>query len=186
MKVSKLCVAASLLVLLAGCTTSGGVEGEPVVAPVEDRPAASAAQGDAPASEGAQASGAAGTGSFQGGALEDPASPLSTRVIYFDFDSSEIQPSFIDVLRAHGEYLATHPEVKIMVEGHTDERGSREYNLALGERRADAVKRVLVLNGATTEQIEGVSFGEEKPVELGGDEAAWSKNRRAELIYTQR
>lgn len=174
-------VAATLLIALVGCTTRGGVESAP---PVEDRDAStSGAQTTTGAAEGAQTSGAATPGGFQGDALNDPASPLSQRVIYFEYDSSELKPEYQQLLQAHGQYLAANPQKRLVVAGHTDERGTREYNLALGERRADAVKKVLVLNGASADQVEGVSFGEEQPAQVGSDEAAMSKNRRAELNY---
>ncbi|MDN5871895.1 MAG: peptidoglycan-associated lipoprotein Pal [Nitrococcus sp.] len=134
---------------------------------------------------GTAASGAQRGQSFQGTELDNPASPLSKRVIYFEFDSNIVQPEYLPILQAHGEYLATHPEYKVTIEGHTDERGSREYNLALGERRAEAAQRILLLNGAAKEQLSTVSYGEEKPVDPGHDEAAWAKNRRAVLVYYQ-
>jgi peptidoglycan-associated lipoprotein len=185
MKALHLTLATSLLIVLAGCTTRGGVETAP---PVEDRTDTSASGAEAAEApqESAQASGVAPATGFQGDVLDDPASPLSQRVVYFEHDSSEIKSEYQDLLRAHGEYLATHPNARLLVEGHTDERGSREYNLALGEQRADAVKRVLVLNGAAADQVERVSFGEEKPAQAGSDDAAMAQNRRAELAYTQR
>lgn len=144
------------------------------------------AQGTGEGAEGAEAGGAAGAETFEGEALDDPQSPLSQRVFYFEFDSSELSEQALETLKAHGEYLATHPERTVIIEGHTDERGSREYNLALGENRAEAVARVLKLNGAAEDQIETVSYGEEKPAAMGHDEQAWAENRRAELIYTNR
>lgn len=144
------------------------------------------AQGSGQAAEGAEAGAAAGAETYEGEALDDPQSPLSQRVFYFEFDSSELSDQALETLKAHGEYLATHPERTVIIEGHTDERGSREYNLALGERRAESVARVLKLNGAAEDQIETVSYGEEKPAAMGHDEQAWAENRRAELIYTNR
>jgi peptidoglycan-associated lipoprotein len=183
MKSVRLMMAASLFALIAGCASRGGVESEPP-APVEERPAAAGAQADGDeATEGAQAGGIADGGGFAETELDDPASPLSQRVFYFDFDSNEIKPEYAAALAAHGRYLAARPEVRATVEGHTDQRGSQEYNLALGERRAEAVKRVLVLNGATAEQVQGVSYGEEKPAVEGSTESAWFQNRRAELVY---
>lgn len=116
-------------------------------------------------------------------ALEDPDSPISERTLYFDFDSSTVREEDMAILESHGSFLADHPAQEITVEGHTDERGSREYNLALGERRAQSVKRILVLNGASEDQIEVVSFGEEEPVADGSSEDAYQQNRRAELVY---
>jgi peptidoglycan-associated lipoprotein len=108
---------------------------------------------------------------------------LATRVVYFDFDSSEIKGPGTDVVAAHAKYLAAHSGTRVRLEGHTDERGSREYNIGLGERRAQAVRRALLLQGATDAQISTVSYGEERPAVSGHDEAAWSKNRRVEIVY---
>jgi peptidoglycan-associated lipoprotein len=107
----------------------------------------------------------------------------AARVIYFDYDSAMIRPEFRDVLDAHARYLASHKQGKLTVTGHTDERGGHEYNLALGQQRAEAVRQALELLGAAGVQVEAVSFGEEKPAEEGHAEGAWSKNRRAELAY---
>ncbi|MFP4146444.1 MAG: peptidoglycan-associated lipoprotein Pal [Halorhodospira sp.] len=115
--------------------------------------------------------------------LEEPESPLATRRIHFDFDSSEIRDEDMPVLEAHGEFLQEHPEMRMTIEGHTDERGSREYNLALGERRAESVERLLRASGAQEEQLEVVSYGEEDPLVDESNEEAWGENRRAELIY---
>jgi peptidoglycan-associated lipoprotein len=119
-------------------------------------------------------------------AINDPASPLAKRLVFFDFDKSDIKPEFQDLLEAHGRYLAAYPDVKVRLEGHTDERGSREYNLALAEQRAKAVRQVLLLQGAPAASLEVVSFGEEVPMAVGHDEAAWAKNRRVELVYEAR
>jgi peptidoglycan-associated lipoprotein len=116
-------------------------------------------------------------------AIDDAQSVLSKRLVFFDYDSSNIKPEYEQLIVAHGRYLATYPDVKIRVEGHTDERGSREYNLALGEQRAKAVRKILLLQGAPEANIKAVTFGEEIPLETGHDESAWSQNRRAELVY---
>lgn len=102
---------------------------------------------------------------------------------YFDFDTSEIKPEARDVLIAHAQYLASHPDQHVRLEGHADERGTKEYNLALGERRANAVERFLIVNGASRDQIETVSYGEEKPAVMGTGESVWAQNRRVELIF---
>ena len=104
-------------------------------------------------------------------------------VFYFDFDTAEINPEARDVLVAHARYLANNPGRNVRLEGHADERGSKEYNLALGERRANAVKRFLIVNGASRGQIETVSYGEEKPAVMGSSESAWAQNRRVELVF---
>lgn len=106
---------------------------------------------------------------------------LNTKVIYFDYDSSEIKPEFQSVLAAHANALVANTSARLTLKGHGDERGSREYNIGLGERRAKAVEQVLLLKGATADQLEVISFGEEQPVELGHDESAWALNRRVEL-----
>ena len=110
---------------------------------------------------------------------------LAKRTIYFDFDSSEIKGDGTDIVAAHAKYLAKNGPMKIRLEGHTDERGSREYNIGLGERRAQAVRRALLLQGAAEGQISTVSYGEERPAAAGSDDAAWAKNRRVEIVYLQ-
>jgi peptidoglycan-associated lipoprotein len=114
---------------------------------------------------------------------EDSSSPLYRRVIYFDYDSSEIRPEFIPNLQAHAGYLASHTATRVTLEGHTDERGTREYNLALGDQRAQTVQRYMLAEGVRADQLATLSFGEEKPVAAGHDEANWSQNRRVELAY---
>jgi peptidoglycan-associated lipoprotein len=108
---------------------------------------------------------------------------LSGRIVYFDFDSFVVKPEYQGVIDAQARNLRSHPNSHVTLEGNTDERGSREYNLALGQKRAEAVQRALVLEGASGRQIESVSFGEEKPADPGHDEAAWAKNRRVEFRY---
>jgi peptidoglycan-associated lipoprotein len=115
--------------------------------------------------------------------LNDPASPLSKRSIYFDFDSFVVKPEFQATVEAHGKFLVANANRRVTIEGNADERGSREYNLALGQKRAEAVKSRLRLLGVPESQMETVSFGEEKPVATGADEAAWAQNRRADLNY---
>jgi peptidoglycan-associated lipoprotein len=161
-----------LVAVLAGCSTKGGTgEG----AGVEDR--GTAAEG------GAYASGAEGAGTFGGYSLDDPNSPLARRVIYFEYDSAEIAYEDQDLLLAHAGYLAANPATHITLEGHADERGSREYNIGLGDRRAQSVMRVLELNGVSAAQVSIVSYGEEKPAVEGQSETAWRMNRRVELVY---
>ena len=103
------------------------------------------------------------------------------RVVYFDFDSFVVRDEFRSVVESHAKFLGANRAKRILVEGHTDERGGREYNLALGQKRAEAVQKSLQLLGVTENQVEAVSFGEERPAATGSDEAAWAKNRRAEL-----
>ncbi|HEU0202719.1 MAG TPA: peptidoglycan-associated lipoprotein Pal [Burkholderiaceae bacterium] len=115
--------------------------------------------------------------------LMDPNNPLSKRSIYFDFDRFDIKSEFTPTVEAHGRYLSSNKNRRIVVEGNADERGSREYNLALGQKRAEAVKSRLMLLGATDTQVDTVSFGEEKPRANGHDEGAWAENRRADVVY---
>ena len=126
-----------------------------------------------------------GTG-FSGHPLDDPQSALSDKVIYFEFDRYEVQPQYRDVVTAHGAYLAANNTARVRVEGHCDERGTREYNLGLGERRANAVRELLMAAGARANQIETVSYGEEQPVATCHMESCWSQNRRAVVVYTVR
>jgi peptidoglycan-associated lipoprotein len=113
----------------------------------------------------------------------DPSNPLSKKSIFFDFDSFVVKSEFQPVVEAHGRYLASNKGRRIGIEGHTDERGGREYNLALGQKRAEAVKQRLTLLGASDSQIETVSFGKEKPRAVGSNEEAWAQNRRADIVY---
>jgi peptidoglycan-associated lipoprotein len=115
--------------------------------------------------------------------LNDPNNPLSKRSVYFDFDSFTIRDEFRPVVEAHAKFLVTNTARKVVVQGNTDERGSREYNLALGQKRSEAVRRALTSLGVTDAQIEAVSFGEEKPKAAGADEAAFAENRRADIVY---
>jgi peptidoglycan-associated lipoprotein len=117
------------------------------------------------------------------GPLKDPASPLSKRSIYFDFDKFDVKDEYRPLVDVHARYLRDNGTARMLVQGNTDERGSREYNIALGQRRADSVKKMLVLLGAREAQVESVSLGEEKPQDAGRTEAAWAKNRRADLLY---
>lgn len=116
--------------------------------------------------------------------LEQTEGALANRTIYFEFDSAKLSSESIQILETHGNFIAGNGEVSVRLEGHADERGSREYNIALGDRRAQSVRRVLLFQGASVDQVETVSYGEEQPVMSGHTEEAWGKNRRVELIYT--
>jgi len=140
------------------------------------------------ASSGAEGGGAGNANASGGAGSDDEAAGpqaglLAKRTVYFDFDSSEIKGEGTDIVAAHAKYLAANPGTRVRLEGHTDERGSREYNIGLGERRAQAVRRALLLQGAADTQISTVSYGEERPAVPGHDEAAWAKNRRVEIVY---
>lgn len=138
--------------------------------------------------EAAETAGAGEGEGFDGHPLDDPDpdNPLSQKVIHFDLDSSNIKSEYRPVVEAHGEYLASNRGARVTLEGHADERGSREYNLGLGERRADSVAELLRALGASEDQITRVSYGEEQPVATCHDEECWSQNRRVEIIYTDR
>ena len=178
--------------LLLGCGTSGDVKDDTTGEGGESSELATG-EGDSSASTQGmdESSGMAGEHMMGGSEssmaaldpLDDPDSLLAQRVFYFEFDQSEILEKYRDILMAHAEYLANNPATNVTVEGHTDERGTREYNIALGERRANAVKRMLVLNGVSGSQVRVISYGEERPVALDHDESAWAQNRRAIIDY---
>jgi len=115
--------------------------------------------------------------------LTDPNNILSKRSVFYDYDSFEVKPEYKALVEAHGNYLASNPKAKVFLQGHADERGSREYNIALGQKRADGVRKILSLLGAKEEQVEAVSFGEEKPRAECHDESCWSQNRRTDFLY---
>jgi peptidoglycan-associated lipoprotein len=115
--------------------------------------------------------------------LNNPNGPLAKRSIYFDFDSYTVKSDYQPLLEAHAQYLRSHPNRHVLIQGNTDERGTSEYNLALGERRSQAVLHDLETLGVPDSQLEAVSFGKEKPIALGHDEASWAQNRRADLVY---
>ena len=161
-----------LSLTMAGCSTMGG------------KTAKDSGEGAAVSEAGGVDISAASAGeNWQGNPLDNPGSPLSVRIIYFDYDESQIREDLRDVVIAHGNYLAINSTVTITVEGHADERGSREYNIALGERRANAVRNLILAQGAAENQIYIVSYGEERPLMVGADEEAWAQNRRVELLY---
>jgi peptidoglycan-associated lipoprotein len=166
---------------LAGCSTTPTTE-----APVEDRGAAGAtAPGTGAQTGGAQGGGVTGsaTGAARGNPLRDPSNILSKRSVYFDFDSFVVKDEYRPLVEAHARYLQQNRSTRMTIQGNTDERGSREYNIALGQKRADAVKRMMLLLGATESQIETVSYGEERPKNAGHDETAWAENRRDDIVY---
>ena len=169
------------LLFLAACQTQPGGEGvEPGTDTAQQAPQDGTAE---PIAGGAETSQLGSESLSAQEMLDQPDSPLSTRVIYFDFDSAQVRDEFLPVLEAHGVFLAENGNVRVRLEGHADERGSREYNIGLGDRRAQSVRRILLFQGASSDQIETISYGEERPAVLGHDEAAWSKNRRVELVY---
>jgi len=165
---------------LAGCASKRATTpAEPPASTTVDSGATtSAAPADAAAATGLD-SAAAGDGVLAGptGGL------LSQRVVYFAFDRAEIRSEDAPVVAAHAAWLAANPGARIRLEGHTDERGTREYNIGLGERRAQTVRRSLTLQGVAENQVATVSFGEERPAVAGEDDSAWSQNRRVEILY---
>lgn len=124
-----------------------------------------------------------GAVSYDKDAINDSSSVLATRTVYFDYDSSKLGGDATALIKHHGKYLALNKGASVRVEGHTDERGTREYNVALADRRAQSVKRLLLIQGASANQVTIISYGEEKPAATGHDESAWRQNRRAELVY---
>jgi peptidoglycan-associated lipoprotein len=127
--------------------------------------------------------GVTGNNAFLGPEFSDPNNPLSRSTIYFMLDSSDVQPDFIPVINAHAQYLVAHPNQKLTLEGHADERGSPEYNIALGDQRAKAVAGMMKAQGVSDGQLTLISYGEEKPAVFGSDEGSYERNRRAELSY---
>ncbi len=184
MKIDNMLVVAIIFIilLLSGCATSGGPESTP--------------EGQDPGT-GQQQAGIGEMGpdgsvsttplgqdqSLQLDPLNDPNSPLAARIIYFEFDSFNVTPESQEIVNAHGQFLANNPGHRVRLEGHTDERGSREYNLGLGERRAQSVSQLVKLQGVGPTQIELISYGEELPTAFGHDEESWRRNRRVEFVY---
>ena len=160
---------------LAGCPKKPTTVPEGSGSTSAEGSGANAGQGEGQVGEGRELPGASGSAS--GG----PAGVAN--IIYFDFDRSDIRPEYASLINSHAKFLASSSTIRIRVEGHTDERGSREYNIALAERRAQAVRQALKLQGAGDAQLTTVSYGEERPAVAGGDESAYEKNRRVELVY---
>ena len=176
MRITLLSTLIAATVLLSGCPKSDAVKETPTAG--------------AEGSTGAGSSGVSEGGLQEGQMLNGQSDPnaqltgmLAQRVIYFDYDQSELRADYNDLIAAHARNLVTNARQKIRLEGHSDERGSREYNIGLGERRAQTVRRALMLQGVSDDQISTVSYGEERPAVEGSDEAAWSKNRRVEIVY---
>ena len=169
--------------VLAGSLVACGSNVKLADVPVEDRTASSKQADDAAAA--AAAAAARNVSPVQIGASDSSAAgPANTaKVVYFDFDSYVVKPEFQNVVDAHAKFLLANKARKMAIEGHTDERGGREYNLALGQKRSEAVRRALELLGVADSQVEAVSFGKEKPAASGSDEESMAKNRRAEMNY---
>ncbi len=180
-----------LTLTLTACGTNSGTK-----ASVEDRAGGSTASGSAPTAgktDGTQTSGLGGKG-VAGNAMDgsnsrfsdprkDPASPLSSRSVFFDYDSFTVKDEYRSMLEAHAGYLLSKRDARVILQGNTDERGSREYNLALGQKRAEAVRKALSVLGVGESQMEAVSFGEEKPRSEAQSEEGYSQNRRTDVVY---
>ena len=164
-------VAGVAVALLSGCASTGDTGAPADTKPASDKmPPVAAAGAPVPAPD-------------ELAPVRDRNSPLFQRSVYFDYDSFVLKPQYASMLEAHGKFLSSKPKVKIMIQGHADERGSREYNLALGQKRAETVKRSLGALGVKDEQVEAVSFGKERPRDPGHNEEAWAKNRHADIAY---
>lgn len=183
--------AVAAMFALAGCAAQ---QPEPESAPPEEQaqPApeeqpSEPTQPDEPAPGAATAPAAdcPPTCDFARNAIDQEDSVLADRTIYFEFDSSEVQDEFMQIIERHAAYLSQYPDVQVRLEGHTDERGSREYNIGLGARRASSVEELLQVHGVSSDQIDTVSYGEEQPAAMGHNEEAWSQNRRVELVYSR-
>lgn len=161
------------IVLLSGCESTTTKPADETV--VEN--------GSGANTQGAGDGSGMGANDLSGGASDADAALREVRTFYFDFDQSTLKAESKASLMAHAAFLAANPSVKIRVEGHCDERGTTEYNMALGERRAKAVERFLTINGVSAAQLEVVSYGEERPAAAGHDESAWAQNRRANIEY---
>jgi peptidoglycan-associated lipoprotein len=163
------------LALMAGCASQSTQESAPAPAPAPGVSSASATPQATPAA-------AAPRGTSTGFTARTASMPQA-RSIYYEYDKSEIKPDGVKTIDAHAQYLRAHPDMKVKVEGNADERGSAEYNLALGQRRADAVMQRMTILGVPSDRIETVSFGKEKPKASGHDEESWSENRRSDIVY---
>ncbi|GAB3758243.1 peptidoglycan-associated lipoprotein Pal [Ramlibacter monticola] len=172
-------LAVALAAALAGCAS--GVKLDDV--PVDDKQASAVTPGGATGTPPAGATSRVAPVDATAGQSNIAGPSNVSRIVYFDYDSNVIKPEFQSVIEAHARFLKANGTRHVVIEGHTDERGGREYNLALGQRRSEAVRRALELLGVKDAQVEAVSFGKEKPAANGFDESAWSQNRRAEIAY---
>ena len=172
MSMKKFVLVMGVALLMAGCGSAVKLDSTPV----EDRTTGAAATD-------ASATAKGGVVPVDAGKSQQGAIPAVSRLVYFDYDSYVIKPEFQPLIETHAGFIKSDKGRKVVIEGHTDERGGREYNLALGQKRAEAVRRALGLLGVADSQLEAVSFGKEKPAVQGNDEAAWAKNRRTEISY---
>ena len=178
-KILPIIAAASLVALFAACSTTPEGGDKPAAKP----DAAAAPAPEATARKPAPTVDLTSRSGDSSAMLKDPNNILSKRQIFFEYDKFEIKPEYKGLVEAHAKYLRENPSAKMLIQGNADERGSREYNVGLGQRRSDTVKRALILLGAKDGQIESVSLGEEKPVCNDHTEACWAKNRRDDMLY---
>jgi len=188
MKLTKIVSALMLAGLLSACAPDN----------VKDADTAADNDQQSQSTDGAQTGGIDGAGteggmalsgatvSYEKSAINDANNVLAEKVIYFDFDSDQISADYQELIAHHGKYLAANSDMSVRLEGHADERGSREYNVALAHRRAQSVRRLVLFQGVNAEQVSIISYGEEKPVALGHDDESWRLNRRVELVYEAR
>jgi peptidoglycan-associated lipoprotein len=177
-----LAIVPAMFLLLVGCSSTAEKAEAPTAAEVPPSPAPEAT----PAAESGSGEAQAVEEQAPVDPFEDPSNPLSKHTVFFDFDSSVINDDAMAIVRAHADYMVANGGAMMTVEGHCDERGTREYNIALGERRADAVRRALIANGVSSSQVNVISYGEERPAAMGHNESAWSQNRRGEMVYSKR
>ncbi len=179
-------IAALILAAVAGCSSTEEKPAEDAGATTTAPATGGASTGGATTSgvTGSGVTGAQAGGGIASSALKDPRNILSRRNIYFDYDQFTVKDEFRPLVEAHAKYLQANRSARVILQGHTDERGTREYNIALGQKRADAVKNMMLLYGATEVQIETVSFGKEKPRREGHDEASWAENRRVDIVHS--
>ena len=179
-------IVAFVMAAIAGCSSTGTQD----AAPVEDKgatattPATSGGVTTSPATgTGVSGTPAGSAGATGAAALKDPSNILSKRSVYFEYDQFAIKDEYKAMIEAHAKYLQANRNARATLQGHTDERGTREYNIALGQKRSDAVKKLMILLGASEIQIETVSFGKEKPRREGHDEPSWAENRRVDILH---
>ena len=180
----KFLIGVSLAVLLAACASKDPVK-ETTVIERSPTPATSTSSTTTttPTAQGTQSTQGTGITGSKIAPEKDPNNLLSKRVIYFDYDQDVVKAEFATIVQAHATFLSQNRNRRVRLEGHADERGSREYNMALGQRRADAVRKATAVLGVGNDRMETISFGEDKPKALGHDEAAWAQNRRVEIVY---
>jgi len=179
-QIERLLIATAAIAILAGCASTPLEE---KAAPVAEKSVPAPPPAPTTPAPDARAVQRVDTAPKEIDPLTDPNSALAKKSVFFEFDRFEVRSEFQPLVEAHGRYLASTKQRHIVIEGNADERGSREYNLALGQKRADAVKSRLTLLGATDSQIETISYGEERPKATGHTEGDWAQNRRADIVY---